>query len=540
MTTVATALIDLLAEAGVQYVFGVPSGPWVPFMEAMRTGPVEFVLVSNEASAGFMADVCGRLTGRPGACYGTFGPGATNLSTGVGGALLDRSPLLAFTTEAPAAMEYRTLQMAIDHQALFRPLTKWTTRVAPSHLHQTIRRAVQVATSEVPGPVHIGLPADIGNQAVPPNASTAPVQLGTSAAPPLPAQLQDIDTLLRQAKRPLLVAGLSCARLVDFTAWHQLVARHQLPVVLSPMAKGMLHETHPAYVGVLFHALSDLVAETIQEADLVLAVGYDPIEFNVEEWLPDVPFIHIDTIPADVDASVRLSAEVVGDIDAVLQFLAVQPPLNHTWDLAAIADRRQRLFQVLTAPPPALSPACVIGAIQEVLPDEGYLTCDVGAHTHLIGQLWRTPGPGQLIMTNGWSSMGFGIPAAIAAKLCRPQHPVACVTGDGGFLMMAGEMATAARLGLPVVVVVLVDRHIQLITVKQERQGAQRYGTQLYPAGYTSPAHYFGVPVIAAHTVDEVREAVAQGIRGHAPLVVEAIVDPAAYDEVILRPHKLG
>ncbi len=540
MTTVATALIELLAEAGVQYVFGVPSGPWVPFMEAMRTGPVEFVLVSNEASAGFMADVCGRLTGRPGACYGTFGPGATNLSTGVGSALLDRSPLLAFTTEAPAAMEYRTLQMAIDHQALFRPLTKWTTRAIPSHLHQTMRRAVHVATSEVPGPVHVGLPADIGNQALPADANAVAMPFGTPTAPPPLAQLQDLDARLRQAKRPLLVAGLSCTRLRDFSTWHQLVARHQLPVVLSPMAKGMLSETHPAYVGVLFHALSDLVAETIQEADLVLGVGYDPVEFNVEEWLPDVPFLHVDTVPADVDASVQLHAEVVGDIDTVLGFLAAQPPVDHTWDLAAIADRRRQLFHILTAPPPSLSPAGVVGAIQEVLPDEGYLTCDVGAHTHLIGQLWRTPGPGQLIMTNGWSSMGFGIPAAIAAKLCRPEHPVVCVTGDGGFLMMAGEMATAARLGLPVVVVVLVDRHIQLITVKQERQGAQRYGTQLYPPGYTSPEHYFGVPVIAAHTMEEVRDAVAQGLKGNGPLVVEAMVDPAVYDEVILRPHKLG
>lgn len=541
MTTVATALIELLAEAGVQYVFGVPSGPWVPYMEAMRTGPVEFVLVSNEASAGFMADVCGRLTGCPGACYGTFGPGATNLSTGVGGALLDRSPLLAFTTEAPAAMQHRTLQMAIDHQALFRPLTKWTTRVAPSHLHQTMRRAVQVATAEVPGPVHVGLPADIGNQAVPAEASTAAMQAGLPAAPPPVDQLDALDALLRQAKRPLLVAGLSCTRLTDASAWQQMVARHHLPVVLSPMmAKGILSESHPAYVGVLFHALSDVVAETIREADLVLAVGYDPVEFNVEDWLPDVPFAHVDTVPADVDASVRLSAEVVGDIGMALQFLAKQPPYEHTWDMEAIGMRRHRLFETLTAPAPSLSPACVIGAIQDVLPNDGYLTCDVGAHTHLIGQQWRTPGPKQLLMSNGWSSMGFGIPAAIAAKLCRPQHPVVCVTGDGGFLMMAGEMATAARLGLPVVVVVLVDRHIQLITVKQERQGAQRYGTQLYPPGYTSPAHYFGVPVVSAYGVDEVREAVAQGLRGSAPLVIETLVDPAAYDDVILRPHKLG
>ncbi len=441
MTTVATVLIELLAEAGVHYVFGVPSGPWVPYMEAMRTGPVEFVLVSNEAAAGFMADVCGRLTGRPGACYGTFGPGATNLSTGVGSALLDRSLLIAFTTEPPEAMQHRTLQMAIDHQALFRPLTKWTTRAAPVHLHQTLRRAVQVATAEVPGPVHVGLPADMGNAIVPEMASAPAIPQGLPAAPPVADQLEAVDTLLRRAKRPLLVAGLSCTRLADWSAWQQVVARHQLPVVLSPMAKGLLRETHPSYVGVLFHALSDFVAETIQEADLVLAVGYDPVEFNVEEWLPDVPFVHVDTVPADVDASVQLAAEVVGDIGTTLQFLAELPSCEHHWDMEAIASRRHRLFETLMAPSSSLAPADVIGAIQDVLPsDDGYLTCDVGAHTHLIGQLWRTPGPGQLLMTNGWSSMGFDIPAAIAAKLCRPASPVVCVTGDGGFLMMAGEM----------------------------------------------------------------------------------------------------
>lgn len=402
-------------------------------------------------------------------------------------------------------------------------------------------RAVASPSAEVPGPVHVGLPADIGNEVVAGAASTATMPFGLPAAPPPAERLEALDTLLRRAKRPLLVAGLSCTRLADRVAWQQVVARHQLPVVLSPMAKGLLSETHPAYVGGLFHALSALVAETIQEADLVLALGYDPVEFNVEEWLPDVPFVHVDTAPADVDTSVQLAVEAVGDVGAALQFLAEQPPYEHTWDLEAIAVRRQRLFDTLMAPSPSLSPACVIGAIQDVLSsDEGYLTCDVGAHTHLIGQLWRTPGPGKLLMTNGWSSMGFGIPAAIAAKLCRPEHPVVCVTGDGGFLMMAGEMATAARLGLPVVVVVLVDRHIQLITVKQERQGAQRYGTQLYPSGYTSPEHYFGVPVVVARSVDEVREAVVQGLRGSAPLVVEALVDPATYDEVILRPHKLG
>jgi acetolactate synthase-1/2/3 large subunit len=507
-------------------------------MDAMRSGPVEFVLVSNEGSAGFMADVCGRLTGRPGACYGTYGPGATNLTTGVGSALLDRSPLLAFTTEASDRMYYRALQMWIDHQALFRPLTKWTTRLSAANLRQTVRRAVQVATAEVPGPVHLGLPDDLGKQSAVAEAGSAPMLLGQAALPPSAGQLQEVERLLRQARQPLVVLGLSCLRATDRQALYRFLEQQRWPVVLSPMAKGFVREDHPAYVGVLFHALSDIVAETVREADLILAMGYDPIEFNYEDWLPPTPLIHVDTVPADVDASVHLVAEVVGDIGVVWRFLASLPPLPHGWDLEAVAERRQRMFATLTAPRSRLAPSQVLGVIQELLPAEGYLTCDVGAHTHLIGQLWRTPAPGHLLMTNGWSSMGFGIPAALAAKLCKPEQPVICVTGDGGFLMMVGEMATAVRLGLPVVFVVLVDRHIQLITVKQERQGFPRYGTFLYPESYTSPAHYFGVPVMAARTVAEVHDAVAHGLKADGPVIVEAFVDPAEYEGVILRRHK--
>ena len=434
MSNVANALTGVLAEAGVRHVFGVPSGPWAPYMDAMRTGPVEFVLTSTEAAAGFMADVSSRLTGRPGACYGTFGPGATNLCTGVGSAFLDRSPVLAFTTEGPETMLHRTLQMQIDHQALFAPLTKWTTRLSPTTVRQTLRRAVQVATSEVPGPVHIGLPADIGNQTAAPEMGSAPVQHGPAVAAPAAAQLERAAQLLRQAERPLLVVGLSCLRANGHDELVQFVERQRLPVVFSPMAKGFIGEQHPAYAGVLFHALSDVVAETIRDADLVLALGYDPVEFNYEDWLTDVPLVHVDTAPADVDASCHLAAEVVGDMGAALRYLAQMPPLPNGWDAQALEERRRRMFNTLTAPRDTLSPSQVTSAVQELLPENGWLTCDVGAHTHLIGQLWHASRPGQLIMTNGWSSMGFGIPAALAAKLCQPEKKVVCITGDGGFL----------------------------------------------------------------------------------------------------------
>ena len=539
MRNVASAMIDVLAEAGVRHIFGVPSGPWAPYMDAMRTGPVEFVLTSTEAAAGFMADVSSRLTGRPGACYGTFGPGATNLCTGVGCAHLDRSPVLAFTTEGPENMLHRTLQMQIDHQALFAPLTKWTTRLSPTNVRQQLRRAVQVATSEVPGPVHIGLPANIGNQAAVPEMGSAPLQQGVNLAAPDAGQLEHVAELLRQAKRPLLVVGLSCLRASGHDELVQFIERQGLPVVFSPMAKGFISDQHPSYGGVLFHALSDVVAETIRDADLVLAVGYDPVEFNYEDWMTSVPLVHVDTVPADVDASCHLAAEVVGDVGAALRYLAQMPALAHDWEASVLEERRNRMFSTLTAPRTSLSPSQVTSAVQELLPEDGWLTCDVGAHTHLIGQLWHASRPGQLIMTNGWSSMGFGIPAALAAKLCQPAKKVLCITGDGGFLMMVGEMATAMRLGLAIVVVVLVDRHLQLITVKQQRQGFPCYGTPLFANAYPSPPHYFGVPVLPASTVTEVHEAIAQGLAASGPVIVEATVDPSEYDEIILRPHKL-
>lgn len=540
MTTIATALIDLLAEAGVRHVFGVPSGPWAPYMDAMRTGPVDYVLTSTEAAAGFMATVCGMLTQRPGACYGTYGPGATNLCTGVGSAWLDRAPVLAFTTEGPATMRQRTLQMQIDHQALFRPLTKWSTRLQASNLRQSVRRAVQVATAEVPGPVHLGLPEDLGPQPCVPEAGTVAFHRGQPAPPPSEAQVQALVRHLRHAQRPLLVCGLSCVRAGGWDALRQFVDRQRLPVVLSPMAKGLLQEEHPSYVGVVFHALSDVVAETIADADMVLAVGYDPVEFNYEAWLPDVPLLHVDTVPADVDATCQLAVEVVGDIATVWRFLAAMPPLTHTWDLEAIGTRRQRMFGLLTGPRPTLAPSQVLGVIQHLLPPDGFVTCDVGAHTHVMGQAWRTATPGHLVMTNGWSSMGFGIPAALATKLCYPEVPVVCVTGDGGFLMMVGEMATAVRLGLSVVFVVLVDQHLQLITLKQGHQGFPTYGTPLRAGAYPPPSHYFGVPVTTVRTVAEAHDAIAQGLQAPGPVIVEALVDPTEYTTLILRPHKLG
>ncbi len=537
MTTVAEKWAEVLGRIGVRYVFGIPSGPWVEYMEALRTSDVEFVLVSNEASAGFMADVCGRITGIPGACYGTFGPGATNLSTGVGGALLDRSPLLAFTHEMSDSMLGRTTQMGIDHQALFRPITKWTTRLDADCVEETLLRAVNVATSEAPGPVHIGLPSNLGTM----NVGEETFQLEPPRQPAA-AELETLDRLVAAfaaAKKPILAVGLTAVRAGVQAQVLKIAESHGIPVVLTPMVKGILPEDHRCYAGVLFHALSDHVAETHRQADLVIGVGYDPVEFNYEDWMPDAPLVHIDTRPADLDESrYRLECDVVGWLHPALERLAGLAPQENDWDLRALAERRQRMFEGLRPREDGFGPTAAVTILREVLPPDGILTCDVGAHLHVIGQLWQTPAPGSLLMTNGWSSMGFGIPSAIAASLCLPNRPVACVVGDGGFLMMVGEMATAKRLGVSVVFMLLTDHSLELIRIKQDRKSCEIYGTPLHGDGYDSAHTFFGVPVLPAHDAASFRSALEKAFAAGGPVIVEAFIDPREYGELLLKGDK--
>ncbi|UCF96890.1 MAG: thiamine pyrophosphate-binding protein [Spirochaetaceae bacterium] len=537
MKKVADQIAEFLKKIGVHHVFGIPSGPWTTFMNAFEAAGIDFVLVSNEASAGFMAEVSGRLTGVPGVCYGTLGPGATNLSTGVGGAFLDRSPLLAFTTEPPDSMMGRTTQMAIDHQALFQPITKWTTRLSEDRIEETLRRAVEIATSEVPGSVHIGLPADIGDKPALSEGFTPPTP--KTVDPPQPDRIARLVELFRGARRPLLAVGLTAVRSKVGELIVRIAEQHRVPVVLTPMAKGLVPEDHPSYTGVLFHALSDIVAETNRQADLVIGVGYDPIEFNYEDWLPDVPLVHIDTAAVDIDRDrYTVALEVVGAITPTLQALAELKPEGKEWDFQALAGRRDRMFKQLSPNGERFGPVVALDLLRKMLPEQGVMTCDVGAHTHLIGQQWRTPAPNLQIMTNGWSSMGYGVPAAIGTKLCWPERPVVCVTGDGGFLMMAGEMATAKRLGLPIIFLVLVDRRLELIRIKQERKGYRRYGTFLHDEQYTSAGSLFGVPVISARSLAEYEKALNEAFTAEGPVVVEAFIDGEEYDGLILHKHK--
>ncbi len=538
-TSVARNVIEALRDMGVRHVFGVPSGGWVDYMEAMRTTDgIDFVLTSHEGGASFMADICGRLTGVPGVCFGTFGPGATNLATGVGGATLDRSPMIALTDEMPARLRGRTVQMAIDHQALFAPLTKATMRIDPDGAVATLGEAARIALSGRPGAVHVGLPQGMSGQTVPP-AKVGPI-ISDAIPAANPDDIARLVAAFEQAERPILAVGLGAVHAGVQNRVVALAERFALPVVLTPMAKGMLAESHSSYAGVLFHALSDVVGLTHVEADLVVGIGYDPVEFNYEGWMRDgLAIASIDIAPVDIDRAVHpVAADVVGDMAPSLDALLALPACKKGWDLDEVAARKAEMFARLSPESNRFGPCAALDVLRDVLPDEGIMTCDVGAHTHLIGQHWRTPRPGTQIMSNGWSSMGFGLPAAIAAKLCRPEVPVCCVVGDGGFLMTVGELATAVREQLPIVIVVFTDNDLALIRIKQEKKSNPIYGTPVRAEGTIGGPCLFGVPVTVARNPDEFRAALAAGFASDGPVIVEALLDSREYDDLVLRKDK--
>lgn len=543
MSTVAQIFARTLKEIGVHFVFGVPSGNMTDYIEALRLEDgIEFVLVGHETTAAFMAGVCGRLTRVPGACFGTFGPGATNLSTGVGGAFLDRFPLIAFTDEMPGHLLNRKVQMNIDHQKLFEPITKWTSRFDCDNVNETILKAAGISVTEVPGPVHIGVPAGIGLiRAEEPEKPVNYLRLEKEFSwEDINDSMIKAKSVFQQAKKPILAIGLSAVRSLTQDLIFQLSEKFNLPVVLTPMAKGIFPETHPLYAGVLFHALSDHVARTYGEADLVIGIGYDPVEFNYEDWMPNVPLINFDSQPADIDREEYPDIiDVKGELSDLLEDFSTISSERKKWNLDLIDDRKKELFQKMIPAEGSFGPLAIVDDLRKTLPEDGILTVDVGAHLHLIGQMWRTPSPEKLLMTNGWSSMGFAIPAALSAKLCYPDLQVAAVMGDGGFLMMVGELATAKRLNLKIVFIVIYDNSLSLIRIKQGKKNYDNhYGTDLNELPEVPTNHYFGMPVIRVSNRNDYQTALKQAFSFEGPVVIEAVVNRSEYDDLVLKSNK--
>jgi acetolactate synthase-1/2/3 large subunit len=523
-------MVRALEQAGVRWVFGVPSGPVLPLIESLRRSSIEFVLTASETSAGFMASTVGYLTGIPGVCVSTLGPGATNLATGVGCAWLDRAPVLAITCNVGTAWLDRRIQMRIDHHTLFKPLTKATIGLGDRPAAAAVRTALALATDEPPGPVHIDLPEDVAL------ATPAGIVETRSDSTPLPDRSPEITralvTALAHARRPLVVTGLTFTRCRAARELVKFIERHNLPFVTTMHAKGFLPESHPNWAGVIGRARRSDVRAFTDRADLIIAVGYDPIEINYEEWAGTTPIAHISTEAAESVKNLDFVYNQPCDLDAAVEAFGVIASTANDWLAAEWQQHRGLLDRALRPAGAAFAAHHVLDVLRARLPADGMLAYDVGAHTHQIATQWRSDLPRTLLATNGWSSMGYGMPAAYAARMVFPGRSVIAVVGDGGFQMTAGELALARRLNLAVPTIVLNDGWLGLMKVKQERKSYPLSGVRL-GAPPDSPPHYFGVACRAAKDAAEFRAALDWALRLAAPSVIEAFIDAEAYSSTV-------
>jgi acetolactate synthase-1/2/3 large subunit len=519
MPTHSEVIARTLACRGVPYVFGLPGGEIVAFIDACRRAGIEFLLTGHEASAAWMAQVMGQITGVPGVCVSTLGPGATNLVTGIANACLDRAPVLAVTAQIPhVAMATMTHQrLALD--ALFAPITKETVSIGDGDTGEVIDRMMDLAAAPRPGPVHVSLASDMAvreSYSMELNAPSAQ----TASAPDLSAILERLEA----STRPLVLIGLGAVP-ADTPTLHAFLDRLQAPFLVTPKVKGIVPEDHPLFLGVASGmAIDKDILETIHAADLILAIGFDPVECD-KTWFSKIEIAAIDSVSmAEGDYH---PLEVIGEIAGLLSVLEVTPK---PWPEELLQPRRSAIVR---HPGAGLSPLRVIETLRSVFPRDGIVACDVGSHKLVMGQFWRSYEPGTFFMSNGLSGMGFGLPAAVAAQLARPDKPVLAVVGDGGMLMMVHDLALIRKLGLPIVMVVLTDGSLSLIRVSEERRGIAPYGVDFHPPDFASIAQAFGIASKRVADVADLKSCVEHALESRAPFLVDVPVDYREYYELV-------
>ena len=537
--------VKCLEEEGIEYIFGVPGEENADFMMSLEASEkIRFVLTRHEQGAAFMAEVYGRLTGTPAACLGTLGPGATNLITGVADSNMDRSPLLVLTGQGTTHRLHKESHQVMDVVAMFEPVTKWAETVrTPEAIPEIIRKSVSIATTEKPGAIHIELPEDIA-------------KLDTDAKPITPRRRRRPVTddkivnqafeLLRAAKKPVILAGNGCIRRRASRQLKLFCEKTGIGVVSTFMAKGCVDMGAEYCLFTAGLGTRDRVNLAIDESDLVISLGFDMVEYHPRLWNPnaDKPIIHADFLPAEVDAHYVPTVELVGDLAHLLWMFnervdlsgGLQFDLAHQRALRSdmlddIAEHADDDTEGSIRPQKALIDARAVMGVQDIL------LSDVGAHKMWIARHYHCYEPNTCLIPNGFCSMGFALPGAIAADLVFPEHRVLAVCGDAGFLMNVQEMETARRLGSEITVLVWEDNEYGLIAWKQENEFGHHTDLSFGNPDWLQLADAFGWNGYYCPNSRDLRQVLEQSFRDPGPSLV---VIPIDYRENRLLTQKLG
>jgi len=534
-----TLLAEALKARGVTHAFGMPGGSSLPFLEAFRAVGIEFVLVRHEGSAGFMADAAFHITRAPGVCIATLGPGATNLVSGVAGSLLERSKVVAITSQIGTAIRDRYTHQILDQVALFRPVARRVVAVNTDMAAMQTLTALATLDRHPPGPVVLDIPTEVASATV----SEADARWGMHARPrPIP-DVSHAAELLQKARRPLVVVGCGELSIPVANGVRRLVTAADAVSLTTYRAVGMVDDAHPLHAGAF--GLSPVVDAhqrgLFEQADLMVAVGLDIVELR-PQWLPgwpeDLPIVSVDAFGQDdlLGCIVEeLTGPVMETLDALREAAFGAPPDDDPdaiqgetdWTAAALEAHRVACMAPFDDGPDG--PAATIRAVQAGSPEGTRFSLDVGAHRITAAHVLRAGSPNQILQSNGFSSMGTGLPGAIASRLVDPKTPAVALTGDAGLWMTVGELGVVQERGLDLVVVYLSDASLSLIQLKQERIPLPDHGVTFANPRVGPLAEAFGGVGVTVRGADAVRQAVEEAHARGGLTVIEAVVDPAAY-----------
>ncbi|KEQ56782.1 putative acetolactate synthase large subunit protein [Marine Group I thaumarchaeote SCGC AAA799-E16] len=542
-------LVQCLESEGVEYIFGIPGEENADLMMALSNSKIKFILTRHEQGAAFMADVYGRLTGKVGVCLATLGPGATNLVTGVANANMDRSRLLAITGQTDSHLLHKESHQNLNVVKMFEPITKWSWSIRNAkNIPEIVRRAFKIALTEKPGATHIELPQDIAKK----ESDIPPIGFQEIFRPKAnQEQIRRAAKIILESKKPLLFVGNGCAREDESPQIRNFVEQTKIFSINTFMGKGVIpddYETHLQTIGI---KSADHALQAVLEADVIISVGYDLVEYTPKMWNSDLDkkIIHIDYTPSEVYTFYRPDVEIASDIgdaiDAILDEIQKLQSEDTSFDSFPRKDvpeifqkvrseviERINIFKDDNSYP--IKPEKLILTVREKTNHDDIVISDVGTHKLWISKIFQTFEPNTCIIPNGFASMGFSLPGVLAAKMVYPEKTIVAMTGDGGFLMNVQELETAVRPGLAVIVVVWVDNDLNLISTKQKHEFGKSAFTEFGNPDFVEIAQSFGAEGFHVKSTQEFAQVLEQAKSiVDKPVVIAVDVDYSR-NEVLL------
>lgn len=537
--------VECLENEGVTHIFGVPGEENADLMISIEASSIRFVLTRHEQGAAFMADVYGRLTGQPGVCLGTLGPGASNLVTGVADANMDRAPLIVITGQGGLDRLHKESHQNMDVVGMFKPITKWAWSIAdPENIPEVVRKAFKLATTEKPGACHIELPESVAEM----ETSTRPIPPIRLRRPGADDKIADrAFEMIRNAKAPIILAGNGAIRKRASKQLRRLAELTGIGVACTFMGKGSIDRDSEHCLFTIGLQSRDVVSCAVDAADVVIAVGYDLVEYPPALWNTgaDKQIVHIDFEPAEVDQCYQVDVEVVGDVAHALWALNERfAALEHTpvFDVATQRKARAEMLNEIAAhgdddTQGKIRPQKVLWDTRQVMGASDIVLSDVGAHKMWIARHYQCDEPNTCLISNGFCSMGFALPGAIAAKLIHPERRVLAICGDGGFLMNVQEMETAVRLGTNIVAMVWEDHEYGLIAWKQDNNFGRHTDLTFGNPDWLKLADAFGWYAARVERAADLRAQLHAAFEADRPAL---IVIPIDYRENAILSARLG